>query len=55
MESLKKDSLFIWNDRKWKLIEHDAEYDDTNYFVIRKLFVRWQHFVSQSIICEYLI
>lgn len=37
----KKMRLFIWNDRRWDLIDEKSEYDKVNYAVVRKLFVRW--------------
>lgn len=39
--------LFIWNDRRWQLIDQKSEYDKENYVVIRKLFVRWLKSVSE--------
>ncbi|XP_031618972.1 uncharacterized protein LOC116338061 [Contarinia nasturtii] len=34
--------LFIWNDRKWRLINAEDEYDKVNFFIIKILFVRWK-------------
>lgn len=39
-------NLFVWNDRRWQLIEENDDYDKENYIVIRKLFVRWLKNVS---------
>ncbi|XP_055304260.1 uncharacterized protein LOC129569451 [Sitodiplosis mosellana] len=34
-------NLFVWNDRRWQLVNVNSDYDKENYLVIRKLFVRW--------------
>lgn len=39
--------LFVWNDRKWKYIDKNTEYDKKNYAVVRTLFVRLQKDVSR--------
>lgn len=33
--------LFIWDDRNYQLIEEGDDYDEKNYTVVRKLFVRY--------------
>lgn len=33
--------IFIWDDRSYKLIESDEEYDTKEWCIVHKLFVRW--------------
>ncbi|XP_055304261.1 uncharacterized protein LOC129569452 [Sitodiplosis mosellana] len=33
--------LFLWNDRNWKLVEENMDYDTEDYVVAKKLIVRW--------------
>lgn len=42
-----KKSLFIWNDRRWDIVDEHADYDKLNYAVVRKLFIRWLKSVSK--------
>lgn len=39
-------SLFIWNDRDWKLVDVRTKFDKDVYVVVRKLFVQWVKEVS---------
>lgn len=39
--------LFIWNDRRWDIVDEKADYDKLNYAVVRKLFIRWLKSVSK--------
>lgn len=40
--------LFIWNDRRWDIVDENADYDKLNYAVVRKLFIKWLKSVSTS-------
>lgn len=40
--------VFIWNDRRWDIVDEKSDYDKFNYAVVRKLFIRWLKSVSMS-------
>lgn len=37
-----KMKLFIWDDRNYRLIEEGDKYDEKNFCIVRKLFVRYK-------------
>lgn len=39
--------LLVWNDRRWKFIDINAEYDKKNYVVVKTLFIRLSKDVSR--------
>ncbi|XP_031618988.1 uncharacterized protein LOC116338072 [Contarinia nasturtii] len=33
--------LFLWNDRNWKIVDENTDYDTEDYVIARNIFVRW--------------